>query len=150
MPEPTIPTTAAVTLATQAAAVPVLTVLGISLGLRPDILVAGFAGAVVAMALLNSVPSTGDTWQQLLRDSLRRMMVALASSATAGYLTPLTVLVANVPDSLLLGIAFVLGAGAQQMLLAWLKRLRTTVSGADPPGGPGGGGQGAGQGGATS
>ena len=150
MPEPTIPTAAGVTLATQAAAVPVLTVLGISLGLRPDILVAGFAGAVVAMALLNSVPSTGDTWQQLLRDSLRRMMVALASSATAGYLTPLTVLVANVPDSLLLGIAFVLGAGAQQMLLAWLKRLRTTVGGADPPGGPGGGGQGAGQGGATS
>jgi len=147
MPEPTIPTAAAVTLATQAAAVPVLTVLGISLGLRPDILVAGFAGAVVAMALLNSVPSTGDTWQQLLRDSLRRMSVALASSATAGYLTPLTVLVANVPDSLLLGIAFVLGAGAQQMLLAWLRRLRTTVGGADPPAGAGGAGQG---GGATS
>ena len=150
MPEPTIPAAAGITLATQAAAVPVLSVLGVSLGLRPDILVAGFAGAVVAMALLNSVPSTGDTWQQLLRDSLRRMMVALASSATAGYLTPLTVLVANVPDSLLLGIAFVLGAGAQQMLLAWLRRLRTTVGGADPPGGPGGGGQSAGQGGATS
>lgn len=150
MPEPTIPAATGITLATQAAAVPVLSVLGVSLGLRPDILVAGFAGAVVAMALLNSVPSTGDTWQQLLRDSLRRMMVALASSATAGYLTPLTVLVANVPDSLLLGIAFVLGAGAQQMLLAWLKRLRTTVGGADPPGGSGGGGQGAGRGGATS
>ena len=134
MPEPTIPTAAAVTLATQAAAVPVLTVLGISLGLRPDILVAGFAGAVVAMALLNSVPSTGDTWRQLLRDSLRRMAVALASALTAGYLTPLSLLVTQMPDSLLLGASFAVGAGAQRMLLAWLRRLDRSVGG-DPPAG---------------
>lgn len=138
MPEPTIPTAAAVTLASSSLAVPVVTAFGVSLGLRPDILVAGFAGAVVAMTLLNSVPSTGDTWRQLLRDSLRRMAVALASSVTAGYLTPLTLLVAQIPESLLLGGAFAVGAGAQRMLLAWLQRLNRTVGG-DPPAGQGGG-----------
>lgn len=138
MPEPTIPTAAAITLATQAAAVPVLAVAGVSLGLRADVLVAGFAGAVGAMALLNSVPSTGDTWQQLVRDSLRRMMIALASSATAGYLTPLALLMANVPDSLLLGGAFAVGAGAQQLLLAVLRRLGSNITGGEPPAGQGG------------
>lgn len=139
MPEPTVPAVT-VPLIAPAITVPVVTVMGVSLGLRPDILVAGFAGAVVAMTLLNSVPSSGDTWQRLLRDSMRRMAVALASSVTAGYLTPLALLVAQIPESLLLGVAFAVGAGAQRMLLAVLHRLDRSVSGrhgADPAALPG-------------
>ena len=56
MPEPTT-TTAVVTLAAGSIAVPALTVAGIPLGLRPDILLAGFAGSLVAIVLLNSVPT---------------------------------------------------------------------------------------------
>ena len=42
MPELTSTTTAAVTLAAGSIAVPALTIAGIPLGLRPDILIAGF------------------------------------------------------------------------------------------------------------
>lgn len=121
MPEPT--TTAAVTIAAATMAVPMLTAFGVPLGLRADLLVAGFAGSLVAIVLLNTVPSTGDTWQQLVRTTLRRMSVACASSLTAGYLTPLAMLVAAVPESLLLGSAFAVGGGAQQVLMFAIKRL---------------------------
>ena len=46
MPEPTSTTASVVPLTTMAAATPVLHVAGVSLGLRPDVLLAGFAGAV--------------------------------------------------------------------------------------------------------
>lgn len=66
-------TTTAVTLAATTTAVPALTVAGIPLVLRPEILIAGFSGALVAIILLNSVPSSGDTWSELLRTTLRRL-----------------------------------------------------------------------------
>ena len=50
MPEPT---TTAVNLAAGALAVQTITVAGVHLGLRPDLLVGGFSGAVVAIVLLN-------------------------------------------------------------------------------------------------
>lgn len=114
----------------QAAAVvaPQIVVLGIPLGLRADVLLAGFSGSLVAMALLGSVPSTGDTWRELVRTTLRRMGVALASSLTAGYLAPLMLLTERltlagvaiqVPAEILGGVAFVAGAGAQY----WLRRF---------------------------
>lgn len=121
MPEPA--STAAVTMAAASLAVPVLTAFGVPLGLRADVLVAGFAGSLVAIILLNAVPSTGDTWQQLVRTTLRRVAVAFASSLTAGYLTPLAMLVAAVPEALLLGGAFAVGGGAQQVLMFAIKRL---------------------------
>lgn len=124
MPEPTA-SAAAATLAAATSTVPVLIAFGVPLGLRPDVLIAGFAGSVSAMALLVSVPAAGDTWRNLARTSLRRMAVALASSATAGYMTPLTLLAANVPEPLLLGMAFLVGAGAQHVLERYLKDLRT-------------------------
>lgn len=65
MPEPITP--AAATLASATAAVPTLVAFGVNLGLRPDVLVAGFAGALVAIVLLGSVPSDGDTWRHLAR-----------------------------------------------------------------------------------
>lgn len=123
MVEPTTATTTAVTLAAGSIAVPALTVAGIPLGLRPEILIAGFAGSLVAIILLNSVPSTGDTWSALLRTTLRRMMVALASSLTAGYLAPMIMLIGQLPDAAQLGSAFAVGGGAQRVLLAVLARI---------------------------
>lgn len=121
MPEPT--TTAAVTLTATSLAMPVLTLFGVPLGLRPDFLIVGFAGSLVAIVLLNSVPSLGDTWSALLRTTLRRMFVALASALTAGYLTPMVQLIAQLPDAAVLGSAFAVGAGAQRVLLAAMSRV---------------------------
>jgi hypothetical protein len=123
-------TAAAVTLVAASATVPVLTAFGVPLGLRPDYLVAGFSGAVVGLTLLNSVPSIGDTWRNLLDTTLRRMLFSVASSLTAGYLTPLMLLLANVPDALVLGAAFSVGAGAQQALIFARQRLFGVSGGA--------------------
>jgi hypothetical protein len=132
MPEPISP--AAATLAAAPPAVAMLTAWGINLGLRPDVLVAGFAGALVAIVLLHSVPSEGDTWQHLVRATFRRIAVALASSLTAGYTTPLALLMANLPDALLLGVAFAVGAGAQRILRGVIERIKPLPQGTE--GGP--------------
>lgn len=121
MPEPAA-TTASATLAAATAAVPALTAFGVNLGLRPDVLVAGFAGALAAIVLLNSVPTEGDTWQHLVRTTWRRIGVALASSMVAGYLTPTLVLAMPMADALMLGIAFATGAGAQRVLRRAIER----------------------------
>lgn len=124
MPEPTSTTTVAVaTLAAAGASMPVLSFLGMPLGLRADLLIAGFAGSLVAIILLNSVPGGSDTWRELLRTTMRRMFVAIASSITAGYLTPLALLIANLPDALVLSTAFAVGGGAQQVLMSAIRRL---------------------------
>lgn len=114
MPEPV--NTA--TIVAGAAAVPVLSAFGVPLGLRPDELLAGFGGALAAIAFLNSVPSTGDTWRELVRTSVRRVFVAMASALTAAYLVPMTKTISPVPVPLEfeLGLCFVCGAGAQRML----------------------------------
>jgi hypothetical protein len=120
MPEPVSSTTAGViTVATATATSSMLTVLGVPLGLRADLLIAGFAGSLVAIILLNAVPGSSDTWLELLRTTVRRMLVACATS----YLTPLAMLVAQLPESLLLGAAFAVGGGAQQVLMFAIKRL---------------------------
>lgn len=134
MPEPTA-TAAAVTLAAATATVPSLIAFGVPLGLRPDLLIAGFAGSLVAIVLLNSVPEVGDTWRALVRTTLRRMAVALASSLTAGYLTPLALLAANFPESLVLGGAFAVGGGAQQVLMFIIRRMAGTRATDEPQGG---------------
>ena len=111
MPEPT--STATATIAASAVAVPALTMLGMPLGLRADVLVAGFSGALAAIALLNSVPAAGDSWQAMTRTAIRRMSVALTSSLTAGYITPWALTLAAMPHELLLGgFGFVAGSHA--------------------------------------
>ncbi|CAM3327884.1 hypothetical protein POHY109586_02100 [Polaromonas hydrogenivorans] len=120
MPEPT--STAAMTLAAATVAVPTLTALGVPLGLRPDLLIAGFAGSIVAITLLNTVPPSGDTWRELIRTSLRRVAVACASSLTAGYVTPMIAALLT-SDPALLGSGFVVGAGAQQALAKLIERF---------------------------
>jgi hypothetical protein len=121
MPEPAV-TAATTTLAAATAAVPALTAFGVNLGLRPDVLVAGFAGALAAIVLLNSVPTEGDTWAHLLRTTWRRIAVAIASSLVAGYLTPTLMLAIHMADALMLGVAFATGAGAQKVLRRAIER----------------------------
>ena len=113
-------------LAAAPSVAPQVIIFGIALGLRADVLVAGFCGAVVAMAFFNTVPSTGDTALELFRTTWRRMGYALASAMTAGYLTPLFMLLdgekLRIPESLMLSVAFVAGAGAQRYLAKFIKK----------------------------
>jgi len=113
MPDPI--STGTATLIATGAAVPVLTIYGVSLGLRADVLLAGFMGAVAAIALLNTVPSTGDTWLELLRTTSRRIFVSISSAAVAGYLAP-AFMPTGVSEAAMLGCAFTFGAGAQKIL----------------------------------
>lgn len=134
MPEPTSTTAAAV--ATYAAAglsVPMLTAFGVPLGLRADVLIAGFSGSLVAIILLNSVPSEGDTWQHLVRSTFKRMFVAVASSITAGYLTPMALLMASLPDPMFMGAAFAVGGGAQHVLKMAIAKLAAAPPPPTPP-----------------
>ncbi len=119
--EPT--TSAAATLGGAAVSASAITAFGVPLGLHADVLLAGFFGSLVAIILLNTVPGSADTWQELLRTSLRRLSVAWASSITAGYITPLALLVAEMPQGLLLSMAFMVGAGAQRVLVAFMLRF---------------------------
>lgn len=121
MPEPVATTVA--TLVSATIIVPAITAFGIPLGLRADLMIAGFSGGLVSIILLATVPSSGDTWRALLNDTGRRMAVVFASSLTAGYLTPLAMLIANVPEPLLLGSAFVVGGGAQHVLAGLIRRF---------------------------
>jgi hypothetical protein len=125
MPEPTTTTTAAAvgTLLPAAVSTSALTAFGVPLGLHADVLLAGFFGSLVAIILLNAVPGASDTWQELLRTSVRRLMVAWASSLTAGYITPLALLLADVPSALLLSMAFLVGAAAQRVLVALMAKF---------------------------
>ena len=121
MAEPTL--TAVVTLGAVTVTVPMLTAFGIPLGLRADFLVAGFAGSIVAITLLNTVPSTGDTWRELIKTTIRRMMVTVASSLTSGYLTPLVLHLLAIPDYYFLGGAFAVGGGAQQVMTYVIRKF---------------------------
>lgn len=63
------------------------------------------------------------------------MAVVLASSLVAGYITPLTLLMANLPEALLLAVAFSVGAGAQKILRGVIDRINPpaqTSGGAKP------------------
>lgn len=126
MPEPTSTATAAITMAAGAVSIPVLTILGVPLGLRADLLIAGFSGGLVAIGLLNTVPGTSDTWREMVRLGMRRAMVAICSALTAGYISPLALLIANVPPAMILGVAFAVGGGAQQVLTFIIRRLSGT------------------------
>lgn len=132
MPEPTSTAAGLVTVATAAVSTSVLTAFGVPLGLRVDLLIAGFAGSLVAIILLNTVPDTGDTWLELFRTTRRRMAVAFASSVTAGYTTPLALLAANVPEALLLSMAFLVGACAQRVLVSFADRYFPQQPGPPP------------------
>jgi hypothetical protein len=143
MAEPTS-TAAGATLVAAAASVPVLSLaassslvlFGVPLELRIDVLMAGFGGALAGVILLNTVPATDDTWRDLLRSTLKRMGVTIASSLTAGYLVPLVLLLGSVPPSLMLAFAFVVGAGAQKILARYVMRVAAQAAPAEQGGAP--------------
>lgn len=128
MPEPTSTTIAAAHIAAGTVAIPMLTAFGIPLGLRADLLIAGFGGSLVAIALLNSVPSTGDTIRHLLYTTWRRMVVCMASSLTAGYLAPMFMLMTSIPESYIFGGSFMVGAGAQQLLNFTMREISARMA----------------------
>jgi hypothetical protein len=115
--------TAGATLAAAVVTVPSLTAFGVPLGLRADLLMAGFAGGLVALILFNTVPSDGDTWRALVRTTIRRMLVAFASSLTAGYATPVVMVLVTLPDPVIIGAAFGVGGGAQKVLSFLIDRF---------------------------
>lgn len=117
MPEPTSTAAGIATLAATAVSTTAITAFGVPLGLRADLLVAGFFGGMSAVFILNSVPSTGDTWPELVRTTLKRMTVVAASGFTAGYLTPMFAVPSIVGEPWQLGAAYVVGAFAQRMLM---------------------------------
>lgn len=123
--DPTSSAGAVATLSGAAVSASAITAFGVPLGLHADVLLAGFFGSLVAIILLNTVPGAADTWQELLRTSTRRLAVAWASSVTAGYITPLVLLMADVPQGLLLSMAFMIGAGAQRVLVWLMARMWT-------------------------
>ncbi|WP_367846995.1 hypothetical protein [Rhodoferax sp. WC2427] len=125
MAEPTI--SAAATFVAVGAAIPVLTAFGVPLGLRADVLLAGFLGAGAAMVLLNTVPSSGDTLPNLLATTVRRGFVAVASSLTAGYMVP--VFAENSAIASQLFYSFLIGAGAQKILSVAVERFAGRVEG---------------------
>lgn len=133
MPEPTSTAAGIATLAATAVSTTAITAFGVPLGLRADLLVAGLSGGLGAVFILNSVPSTGDTWPELVRTTFKRMSVVAASSLTAGYLTPMFAVPSIVGEPWQLGAAFVVGAFAQRMLML----ARDKVGGqGGKPGGP--------------
>lgn len=124
MAEPTTLTAATVATsmlvtATVAAVAPELQFGGVQLGLRPDVLLAGFVGALAGVALLNTAPSGPDTPRGLLATTFRRAMVISLSTVMAAYLAPLADLLpmlAQAGKAPLLACAAVLGAGMQKIL----------------------------------
>jgi hypothetical protein len=117
MGEPATTTSTAVAAATS---VPSLLGMAAYFGLHPGLLVAGAFGSFVAMVLLNTAPE-GST-------ILKRLAILLASSLTAGYLTPLMLVVDKLPESVQFATAFVTGGSAQWLLLAFIRRFRKVVS----------------------
>lgn len=124
MADPTTNTlVSATTVVAAVVTAPVLTLFGIPLGLRADQLLAGFFGALAAIALLDRLPYANDSLQELIKTSFRRVGVALASAVTAGYIAPLVAILVNVPEAALLALCFVIGGAAQQVLRAVIGRV---------------------------
>jgi len=128
MAEPTSTTIAAATIAAAATTIPVLTILGVPLGVPPETLIAGFFGGLVGVILLNTVPSSDVGMWPALWTTARRMAVTFASSLTAGYVAPMfSGIIAAVPGvtpyGALLGSAFLVGAGAQRIMAKAVQKL---------------------------
>lgn len=106
----------------------ILTIFGVSLGLRPDFLVAGMLGAVASIFLLNSVPMEGFGVLARISNMAQRFFVVLSSSVTSGYLAPLvTSLISAMNAELQLGVAFVIGAGARVLLQRIIQRYSDAI-----------------------
>jgi hypothetical protein len=64
------------------------------------------------------------------------MGVSMASALVSGYLTPLLMLLISMPDPLALGVAFAVGAGAERVLRAAIRRAEQNLADSQQTGGP--------------
>ena len=141
MAEPATTTaSAAIGAAVPALAVPLVTFLGINTGLRPELLLAGFFGGLVAISARDSVPGATDTLRTLLATSLQRLFAMVCSALIAAYLAPISAplmswLPPGLAESALLAVAFGFGASGQRLLRKFLTRLENTLAGAQPAAG---------------
>jgi len=138
MTEPTTTASAVIATAVPAMAVPLVTLLGINTGLRPDLLLAGFFGGLVAIVILDNAPGATDNWRTLLATSTKRLMVMVSASLTAAYLAPISEpIIAWLPGGLahqgVLAVAFLIGAGAQRTLSTFVERMQATLAGRTAP-----------------
>jgi hypothetical protein len=136
-------TPAAVVVGTAAAASPVLVVAGVSIGLQANDLIAGIVGAVAAILWFDAVPSTGDSWRELLRTTRKRVGFALLSAVIAGYgcrvaaAIAIGLLASFMPPERLATLAeplqtlcaLVIGGGAQRLFRAVVDRGVRTAAG---------------------
>lgn len=126
MAEPSSPVVG-VTLAVSGAAVPVLSAFGVPLGISPDVLIAGFAGSLASMVLLNSVPSGGSGLLAVVGTTVRRVMVAAVSSLMAAYVARPVTGALDLNHGWMLLTAFAVGAGAQPILETLVAGARAAV-----------------------
>lgn len=108
-------------------AVQILTIFGVSLGLRPDYLIVGMLGAMASIFLLNSVPLEREGFSARLSNMFQRFFVVVSSAVTAGYLAPLFVGLLRLETDWAMATAFIVGAGARMFLLGSINRLHKKI-----------------------
>lgn len=130
MPEP-ISTTGTTAVAANLIVAASVTVFGVQLDIDPALLIAGLFGAIAGILLLNSVPSTGDTWRELLRTAWRRLGVVAASSVVAASGAPVAVgLVVAAPTTQTHWFAaLVIGMFLQSVAPVLLERVKALAAG---------------------
>lgn len=100
-----------------------VTILGIPLGIRVDLLCAGFFGSLSAQVLL---PPTRVELVGVINNLVhfcRKVFAALASCVTAAYLAPIIAIMIHMPETVLVAIAFLIGASANSVLTLLITKV---------------------------
>jgi hypothetical protein len=132
--EPISPTAFTFSVVTGSAAIPVLHVLGIPLGIRPDILMWGLIGGIIALIHLRAPPPSASVWRAVVA-GLYLILSLLASAVTSGILSEAIAIMLHAaipiipPEVTLSMTAFVIGATSQQTLAAITSRFDKIIKG---------------------
>lgn len=132
--EPISPTAFTFSVVTGSAAIPVLHVLGIPLGIRPDILMWGLIGGIIALILLRPPPPSSSIWRAVVT-GLYLILSLLAGAVTSGVLSQAIAIMFHaaipiIPIDITLSVtAFVIGAKSQQTLVAITSRFDKIIKG---------------------
>ncbi len=123
-----ISTTAGITFASGAATATAVQLLGVTLGLRPDLLFAGFIGVICAIFFLNAEPRSEDTFADLLKTSLRRLLLIVVSVLAACFIAPVVpsfVTLSGGAETIVeRASAFIVGCFLQALLVRIGKKVR--------------------------
>ena len=134
MAEPTSTAAVAFTLVAGGAAIPVLHILGVPLGVRPDILMWGLMGGLIALIHIQAPPPKAGILQAMLI-GMSWIFALLSSALTSGFIAPAVAIMLNAvapiipPDITLSMTAFIIGATAQQTLASVTERLNKILKG---------------------